>query len=65
MRENEQLIAKSKSGTITISNRGENKDILLSRLLRYDDKCEVLNPIEYREEMKNILSNALSNYGEL
>ena len=65
LRENEQLIAKSESGTITISNRGENKEILLSRLLRYDDKCEILNPIEYREEMKRILSTALSNYGEL
>lgn len=65
LRENEQLVAKSESGTITISNRGENKDILLSRLLRYDDKCEVLNPVEYREEMKHILSAALSNYGEV
>ena len=64
LRENEQLVAKSESGTITVSNRGENKDILLSRLLRYDDKCEILNPIEYREEMKHILSTALDNYGE-
>ena len=65
LRENEQLVAKSKSGTITVSNRGENKEILFSRLLRYDDKCEILNPIEYREEMKRILSDALGNYGAL
>ena len=48
-----------------MSNRGENKEILFSRLLRYDDKCEILNPIEYREEMKRILSDALGNYGAL
>ncbi len=63
LRENEQILAQSESGTMTISNKGENKDILLSRLLRYDDKCEILNPIEYREEMKRILSDALGNYG--
>lgn len=65
LRENEQLLDKSASGEITISNRGETRDILLSRLLRYDDKCEIITPIEYREAMKSLLNEALSNYGEV
>ena len=49
---------------ITISNVGEDKDKLLSRLLRYDKYCEILKPIEYREEMKTIINDMLANYGE-
>ena len=63
LRENEQLSQSLYENTITVSNRGESKEILLSRLLRYDDKCEIIHPKEYREEMKQILDNALKNYG--
>ena len=64
LRENEQLLDSSE-GYLKISNRGENKDILLSRLLRYDNKCEIISPKLYREEMKQILDDALKNYGEV
>lgn len=64
IRDNEQLIFPTEPGTITISNRGENKDLLIARLLRYDDKCEILTPKSYRDEMKQILDSALANYGE-
>ncbi len=64
LRENEQLL-EQKTDTITISNRGENKDILFSRLLRYDDKCEIINPKIYRDEMIQILNETLQNYGEV
>lgn len=65
LRENESLVKPFDGKSITISNRGEGKEILLSRLLRYDDKCEILNPKMYREEMKKIIDSALKNYGEL
>lgn len=65
LRENESLVKPFDGKSITISNRGEGKEILLSRLLRYDDKCEILNPKMYREEMKEIIDSALKNYGEL
>ncbi len=64
LRENESIIS-SEPGSITVSNKGDNKDILLARLLRYDDKCEILNPKPYRDEMIQILDNALKNYGEV
>lgn len=65
LRENERLIKSFDGQSITVSNHGENKEILFSRLLRYDDKCEIINPKSYREEMKQIISFALSNYGEI
>ncbi len=50
-------------GSITITNKNENKEILFSRLLRYDDKCELIRPIAYREEMKELINSMLENYG--
>ena len=65
VRENERLMKSFDGHSITVSNHGESKEILFSRLLRYDDKCEIINPKLYREEMKQILTSALSNYGEV
>ena len=62
LRENEQLIQRERDGKIVISNRGESKEILFSRLLRYDKHCEILNPKVYREEFKQILDDAIKNY---
>lgn len=65
LRENELLSNSSPFGTITVSNRGEAKELLLSRLLRYGDNCEIIYPKSYREEMKQILDDALNNYGAM
>ena len=64
LREHETEIARSMPNHITISNRGEDKDELLSRLLRYDKFCEIVSPQEYRDEFKMMLRNMLKNYGE-
>ena len=50
-------------GTITVTNKNENKDLLFSRLIRYDDKCEILQPKGYREDMKDLINQMLQNYG--
>ena len=50
--------------SITISNTGEDRESLFSRLLRYDDKCEIITPKDYRIAMKQIIDEALLNYGE-
>lgn len=65
LRENEQYTKTDRIGWKAISNRGENKEVLLSRLLRYDNKCEIVSPQSYRNEMKQILNDALNNYGEV
>lgn len=64
LRENETVLKEYDGESITVSNHGESKDILFSRLLRYDDKCEILNPKSYREEMAQIIDSMLSNYEE-
>ena len=64
LRENERLEINSEPDSIIVANKGENKEILFSRLLRYDTCCEIISPKNYREEMRQILVNMLANYGE-
>lgn len=61
-RENEQ-IEENPDGTIMVRNKNENKEQLFSRLLRYDDKCEIIQPKGYREDMKALIDDMLNNYG--
>ena len=61
-RENES-IQQLPDGDIIVTNRNENEELLISRLLRYDDKCEVIQPKVFREKFKNILDEILKNYG--
>lgn len=64
LREHEQEVARHLPEYITISNFGEDKEELLSRLLRYDKSCEIISPESYRNEFKRMLNDMLSNYGE-
>ncbi len=65
LKENEQYTETDRVGCVAVTNRGECKEILLARLLRYDDKCEIISPQSYREEMRQILDDTLKNYGEM
>lgn len=49
---------------VVIANKGEDKNVLLSRLMRYDNKCEILTPKSYRDDMKQLIEDTLKNYGE-
>lgn len=62
LRENERLLQPYNGDCIIVSNQGESKEILFARLLRYDDKCEILNPKGYREEMLEVINATLRNY---
>ena len=61
-RDNETININN-DGTITVTNKNENKDLLLSRILRYEDLCEIIHPKAYREELKQIIIDTLNNYG--
>jgi predicted DNA-binding transcriptional regulator YafY len=63
LKENEKIVGFAESDGLAISTIGESKEALLSRLLRYDDRCEIKKPHSYREEMKKILDDTLKNYG--
>ena len=62
LRPNETMDIES-DGSIIITNRNENKNMLLSRLLRYQDSCELIQPKAYRDEFKQLISDTLKNYG--
>lgn len=63
LRENEVLLRQN-NNSITIENTGEDMNLLLSRLLRYDSLCEVKAPAKYRTEIIKIINDTLANYGE-
>jgi len=44
-------------GFIIVSNKSEDKELLLKRLLRYFDQCEILYPLIYRDKMLEILNS--------
>ena len=63
LREHEtEIFSDRANGKLTVSNKGENKELLFSRLLRYDINCEIETPKTYREDMKNLLDEMLKNY---
>lgn len=65
IRENEQITQYNLPEYIIVKNIGENKDELISRLLRYENLCQIISPGHYKEEMKNTIKNMLKNYGEI
>ena len=65
LRENEYVLEENLPEYIVVVNKGEEKDVLFSRLFRYAEYCEIQHPKFYREEVREILKNALSNYGEI
>lgn len=64
LREHEKIVTNELPTSIVVSNKGESKEALFSRLLRYDTCCEILYPVQYREEMKQLIDEMLKNYEE-
>ena len=61
--ENERIITNGLPEEITIVNYNGNTPALLSRLLKYGELCELKSPKYIKEELKNIIDEALENYG--
>lgn len=62
LHENEELIATNNDESIIILNRKEDRQLLLKRLMRYGENCELLSPKSLREEMKSLIKAALAMY---
>lgn len=62
LHENEKLLQIKPDGNIIILNQKEDRVLLLKRLMRYGENCEVLSPKSLREEMKELIKTTLSNY---
>lgn len=61
LRENEKLIFFDNEQLI-ISNKGEDKEKLLLRLMKYKDLCEIIAPESFRSDFVNILKDTISAY---
>ncbi len=48
--------------TLTVVSYAEDKNLLLKRLLKYGDYCEILYPQSLREKAVSTINNALANY---
>lgn len=48
----------------TISNKGEDRDILLRRLLKYGENCKIVHPKSMQEEFIALTNNILKNLEE-
>ena len=62
LHEGEKLLQIKSDGGIVVLNQKEDRGLLLKRLMRYGENCEVISPKHAREEIKEMIKSALSNY---
>lgn len=62
LREGEKLLQMNPDGSTVILNQQEDHTLLLKRLMRYGENCEVISPKSLREEMKQLIKETLKNY---
>lgn len=61
--EGEKILETNEDNSeITVTNNSEDKNALFKRLLRYGDKCEILQPKSERNNFANIIKATLNNY---
>ena len=61
--ENEKITSDNeKSNTLTVTAYVDDKDILIKRLLKYGENCEVLYPEHARNDIIQIINKTLKNY---
>ncbi len=58
----EEKIDVNEPSTLTITNRGKDREVLMRRLLRYRENCEVKFPKEFRKDFKNLLDSIIEKY---
>lgn len=61
-RENEVISLIKRNGDIVVTNKFEDKEELLRRLMRYDISCKLINPKSYVEDLKKMINDAIKNY---
>lgn len=62
LHEGEKLLQIKTDGNIVVLNQNEDRALLLRRLLRYGENCEVISPKSLREEMKVLIKTIINNY---
>ncbi len=64
LHDSEKLLLMKSDGNIVILNQKEDRVLLLKRLMRYGQNCEVHSPKSLREEMHQLIKSTLDNYQE-
>ena len=59
---NYERISNHTDNEAIIVNKGEDKDMLIRRLIGYHDLCKILSPLSYKSAMKDELDAIISNY---
>lgn len=62
LHDGEELLRLESDGSTIILNKKEDRTLLLKRLMRYGEYCEVISPKNLREQMKQIIKATLNNY---
>ncbi len=57
----EEHVLNVSNNCLTVSNRGEDKDALLLRLLKYGENCKILRPQDAKEEFIALTDKILKN----
>lgn len=62
LHDGERILQKEANGDLVVLNQNEDKSMLLKRLMRYGENCEVIAPKNLREEMVQMIESTLSVY---
>lgn len=62
LREGEKLLEINPDSSVVILNQQEDQNLLLKRLMRYGENCEVISPKSLRAEIQQLIKATLKNY---
>lgn len=62
LHDGEKLLKIETEGSVVILNQLEDRTLLLKRLMRYGENCEIISPKSLRDEMYKMITATLSNY---
>ena len=62
LKDDETSKGYDENGNLVIVNKNEDHNLLLKRLMRYGNCCEVISPKSFKLKMKNLILNTLKNY---
>lgn len=62
LHENEKLLQIRPDGSHIILNQKEDRVLLLKRLMRYGENCQILSPQAFKNDMKELIKSTLANY---
>lgn len=64
LHDGEKLLQLKPNGNIIIMNQKEDHALLIQRLMRYGENCEIIAPKTLREEMKQLIKTTLALYSK-